>query len=101
MANNGRRFCCCNPPQKKKEKGHLIKPLLVALLVTSTCREFSKGSYKRIDLAHVAKPQAEDSVLLRMYTMVGRKISRTIFPKSDCLDVPEWTSQSKHPQGGR
>lgn len=84
---------------KERERA-LMKPFLVALLVASTCLEFSEGSNRRIDLAHVAKPQAEDSVLPRTYTMVGRNISRTIFPKSDCLDVLERSSQSNHPQAG-
>lgn len=38
-------------------------------------------------MAHGVKPQAEDSTLWRINTVVGREISRTIFPKPEHLDV--------------
>lgn len=81
MANNGTQVLLLQSTTKKKEKGHLIKPLLVALLVTSTRREFFKDSNKIIDLAHVVKPQAEDSVLPRMYTTVqGERLAEQFSP---------------------
>lgn len=52
----------------KERERHLIKPLVVTLLVSSTCLEFSKDSNRIIDLAHAAKSQAEEFVLPRIYT---------------------------------
>lgn len=67
MANSGKQSCRHQP--QKKEKRHLIKPLAV----TRIYLEFSKGSYRRLDVVRVVKPQADNSVPWRINTVVGRE----------------------------